>query len=67
VDEQLQNVWAVAQMLVDKHGIRARSFAEHQALRAQHRGDTASMHGWRSVAQAAEAILNGNVPGTEEG
>jgi hypothetical protein len=59
VDEH-QNVWGVATMLVDKHGIRATSFAEHQALKARHRGDAASMHGWQSVAEATAAILSGN-------
>jgi hypothetical protein len=56
VDEH-QNVWGVATMLVEKHGIRATSHAEFQALKARHRGDTASMFGWQSVADATAAIL----------
>ncbi len=46
-------------MLVEKHGIRATSCAEHQALKARQRGDTASMYRWHGVAEAAAAILRG--------
>ena len=55
--DEHQNVWGVATMLVGKHGIRATSHAEFQALKARHRGDTASMFGWQSVADATAAIL----------
>jgi len=58
VDEG-QAVWSIAAMLVQKHSIRATSFAEHQALKARQRGDSASMHRWHSVAEAAAAILRG--------
>ena len=55
--DEHQNVWGVAIMLVEKHGIRATSHAEFQALKARHRGDTDSMFGWQSVADATAAIL----------
>jgi hypothetical protein len=55
--DEHQNVWGVAAMLVEKHGIRATSHAEFQALKARHRGDTDSMFGWHSVAEATAAIL----------
>jgi hypothetical protein len=46
-------------MLVEKHGVRAIAIATHAALNAQHGGDIASSHGWRSVAMAAESLLAG--------
>jgi hypothetical protein len=57
--EDGQSVWSIAAMIVEKHGLRATSFAEHQALKARQRGDDASMTRWQSVAEAAAAILRG--------
>ena len=57
--DEHQSVWGVATLLVEKHGIRATSHAELQALKARHRGDTDSMFGWQSVAEATAAILGG--------
>lgn len=57
--DEHQNVWGVATLLVEKHGVRATSHAEFQALKARHRGDTNSMFGWQSVAEATAAILSG--------
>lgn len=57
--DEHQNVWGIATMLVEKHGVRATSHAEFQALKARHRGDMASMYGWQSVAEATAAILSG--------
>jgi hypothetical protein len=54
-----QTVWSIAAMVVQKHGIRAASFAEHQALRARQRGDAQSMQRWHAVAEVAAAILRG--------
>jgi hypothetical protein len=54
-----QTVWSIAAMLVEKHGIRAASFAEHQALKARQRGEPASADRWHNVAEAASAILRG--------
>jgi hypothetical protein len=55
-----QNVWSIAAILVEKHGIRAPSFAEHQALKARQRADNASMYRWQNVAEATAAILRGD-------
>lgn len=57
--ENGQTAWSVAVMLVQKHSVRATSFAEHQALKARQRGDEASMQRWQNVAEAAAAILRG--------
>ena len=58
--DELQQVHSVAQILVEKHGVRAISVAQHKALKAQHAGDVASAHGWRSVALAAATLLTGD-------
>jgi len=55
--DDLQQVHSVAAMLVEKHGVKAVSIAEHAALKARHRGDLASSSGWRSVALAAADLL----------
>jgi len=57
--EEGQSVWSIAAMVVEKHGVRATSFAEHQALKARQRGDTASMQRWQGIADATAAILRG--------
>lgn len=54
-----QAVWSIAAMLVEKHGVRATSFAEHQSLKARQRGDAASTRRWQGVAEATAAILRG--------
>lgn len=46
-------------MIVEKHGVRAISFAEHQVLKARQRGDQTSQARWQGVAEAAAAILRG--------
>jgi hypothetical protein len=58
--DELQQVHGVAAMLVQKHGIRAISVAEHNALKAQRGGDIASANGWRSVAKAVASLLKGD-------
>ena len=58
--DEIQQVHSVAAMLVEKHGVRAVSVAEHKALKAQYGGDVASAHGWRSVARAAATLLSGD-------
>jgi hypothetical protein len=63
--DEFQQVHSVAAMLIEKHGVRAISVAEHKALKAQHGGDMASAHGWRSVARAA-ATLMGDDTGIED-
>jgi hypothetical protein len=57
--DELQQVHSVAAILVEKHGVRAVAVAEHNALKARHRGDLDSANGWRSVAAAAADLLNG--------
>lgn len=57
--DEAQSAWSIAALIVEKHGVRATSFAEHQVLKARQRGDTASMHRWQSVAEATAAILKG--------
>ncbi|MGH7090464.1 MAG: hypothetical protein ACREFQ_16330 [Stellaceae bacterium] len=52
-------VWSTARLIVEKHGIRAPSYADHQALKARERGDVPSMHRWQSVAAATTEILRG--------
>jgi hypothetical protein len=53
----LQQVHSVAAMLVERHGVRAVSVAEHKALKARNAGDLASAAGWRNVARAAAALM----------
>jgi len=55
-----QATWSIAAMLVEKHSLRATSFAEHQALKARHRGDEVAMQRWQCVAEATAAILRGD-------
>jgi hypothetical protein len=58
--QDVQTAWSIAAMLVEKHSVRATSFAEHQALKARQRGDAASRQRWQGVAEAAAAILRGD-------
>jgi hypothetical protein len=58
--DELQQVHSVAAILIERHGVRAISVAEHKALKAQQGGDTASAQGWRSVARAAATLLSGD-------
>ncbi len=60
ISQDGQTVWSIAAMLVEKHNVRATSFAEHQALKARQRGDAASMQRWQNVAEAVAAILRGD-------
>ena len=55
-----QTAWSIAAMLVEKHSLRATSFAEHQALKARHRGDETALQRWQNVAEATAAILRGD-------
>ncbi len=54
-----QSIWSLAAMIVEKHGVRATSFAELQVLKARHRGDAVSMQRWQNVVAAAASILEG--------
>jgi hypothetical protein len=58
--DELQNVHSVAALLVEKHGVRAVAVAEHNALKARHRGNIDDANGWRSVAAAAADLLKGD-------
>ena len=58
--DELQNVHSVAALLVEKHGVRAVAVAEHNALKARHRGNVDDANGWRSVAAAAADLLKGD-------
>jgi hypothetical protein len=57
--DERQQVHSVAALLVEKHGVRAVAVAEHNALKARHRGDIDGANGWRSVAAAAADLLTG--------
>ena len=57
--DELQQVHSVAALLVEKHGVRAVAVAEHQALKARHRGDADGANGWRSVAAPAADLHKG--------
>jgi hypothetical protein len=52
--DQLRNLVALT---IEKHGIRAPSFAQHQALKARSDGDLARAATWDEVAQLAEGAL----------
>lgn len=56
---EFQSAHSIAAILVEKHGVRAGSVAEYQALKARHRGDMDSANGWRSVAAAVAELLKG--------
>jgi hypothetical protein len=51
-------VWSLASMLVGKHGVRATTFATHQALKARSQGETSRMETWQQIADAANEILS---------
>jgi hypothetical protein len=52
--DQIRNL---VSLVVEKHGIRAPSVAQYEALRARHGGDLPRAAEWREVARLAEAEL----------
>lgn len=46
---QLQEVRQTAQMLIQRHGLRAQAVAEERAAEARQRGDNAAMDDWRQI------------------
>jgi hypothetical protein len=59
--DEFQQVHSVAALLVARHGLRAVSVAEYEALKARHRGDEDGAQGWRSVARAAASLLYADI------
>jgi hypothetical protein len=53
---QIRNLVALA---LDKHGVRAASFAQHEALKARNEGNAAREDTWQEVALLIEGVLNG--------
>jgi hypothetical protein len=60
-----EDLWKLAHQLVAKHGVRATSFANHQALKAEHDGAKDLSNAWRSIAAATVEILRSE-PSDEE-
>jgi hypothetical protein len=56
--DETQQVHSIAAILIERHGIKAITVAEHNALRARHRGDDEGAQGWHSVRRAVEGLLN---------
>jgi hypothetical protein len=49
-DEEVRDL---ATLLISRYGVRAVTYASHQALKARHRGETMRMEAWRWIADAA--------------
>jgi hypothetical protein len=47
----------LASLLLEKHGIRAPSVAQHEALRARHGGDLERAAEWVEVSRLIETAL----------
>jgi hypothetical protein len=60
-----EDLWKLAHQLVAKHGVRATSFANHQALKAERDGADQLSEAWRSIAAATVEILRSE-PSDEE-
>jgi hypothetical protein len=54
-DDQLRNLVI---LLIEKHGTRAPSVAQHQALKAKNEGDAGRAELWNQVARLSESVLN---------
>jgi hypothetical protein len=52
------DVWVIAKALVGKHGDKATTFAKHQALKAQAKGEPVHADAWRLIADATEQVLH---------
>jgi hypothetical protein len=56
-DELERDVRALAEILIGRYGERAMSYASHQALKAQHRGETRVTEAWRWIGAAVVQVL----------
>ncbi|HZS81336.1 MAG TPA: hypothetical protein VFA50_00580 [Stellaceae bacterium] len=54
---QLDQLRNLVSLVIEKHGIRAPSVAQHTALRARRDGDLERAMTWDEVARLAEAAL----------
>jgi len=60
---QTDQVRNLVTLTLEKHGIRAPSVAQHQALKARSEGDVARAELWEEVAELAAADLRGEEDG----
>jgi hypothetical protein len=51
------DVWVIAKVLVQKHGAEAPVYAKRQALKAQAKSEPTRAEAWRTIAVAAERVL----------
>jgi len=47
---------ALASLLISRLGVRAATYASHQALKARHSGELRRMEAWRRIADAAAEV-----------
>jgi len=57
--DQVRNLVTLA---IEKHGVRAASFAQHEALKAKMAGDAARAATWEEVAKLVEEALRNPDP-----
>jgi hypothetical protein len=48
---------AIALALISRYGLRASSFAAHEALKARDRREPRRMEAWRLIADAVDQLL----------
>jgi hypothetical protein len=51
-----REIHELAELLIERHGERATTFATHQSLKAGHRGEQRLSEAWRWIADAAEQV-----------
>jgi hypothetical protein len=59
-ESQTTQIRNLVTLTLEKHGIRAPSAAQHQALKSRSEGDAERAEIWEQVARLAEGALNGD-------
>ena len=62
-EAQTDQIRNLVSLVLEKHGIRAASYAHHQALKARSEGDRERAATWEEVAKLAECALRDNPEG----
>jgi hypothetical protein len=57
IAEAEQDLQSIAQALISRYGMRASSFAAHEALKARSRRETRRMEAWRLIAGMVDRLL----------
>jgi hypothetical protein len=56
-EQQANQIRNLVTLALEKHGVRAASFAQHEALKARNEGDAERATTWQEVARLAEEAL----------